>query len=67
LNGRDWNMAPALMSVHEFAAFAGIGIAAAYRLTKIKGFPALPLTSRRILVDRDGFRAWVQKHYDKVS
>lgn len=48
-------------TVAEIAELLGIGMAKAYELTHIEGFPKVPLMGRRVVVPKAEFHKWLSK------
>ena len=46
-------------TVAELAEVLGIGKNAAYDLVASKGFPAIRINERRIIIPREGLNAWL--------
>jgi len=47
------------VNVREMAKMLGISVVRAYDLTKRKGFPAIRVSERRIIIPVDGLRRWL--------
>ena len=47
------------MTVEEMAHELGISKPIAYELTRRKGFPAIRVSERRIIIPRDRLREWL--------
>lgn len=47
------------VNVREMAKMLGISVPRAYDLTKRKGFPAIRVSERRIIIPVDGLRRWL--------
>jgi len=62
----EWSDYPAVMRVRELAEVLGVGLAAAYNLVHVRGFPAVVL-GRNIRIDRDRAREWFLTSCQKVS
>lgn len=53
-------MSKIVYSVQEVADLLGIGLSAAYTLTKSEGFPCIKIGKRRV-VSIEAFHQWVEK------
>ncbi len=47
------------VSVKEMSQMLGINIQSAYELTRRKGFPAIRVTARRIIIPVDALNRWL--------
>ena len=55
-------------TVPEVAALLGINLPRAYELTRQPGFPAIRVSSRRIIIPKEAFHRWLeQAALDKQS
>ena len=54
---------PDFFSVKELAALLRICEAAAYSLTRRRGFPCMRLSGRTIRISKAGFQAWAQENF----
>lgn len=52
---------PLALSVREMAEVLGIGLPAAYDLCHIEGFPAIRVSSRRIIVPKEALQRWLNE------
>ncbi len=49
------------VNVREMAKMLGISVVRAYDLTKRKGFPAIRVSERRIIIPVEGLRRWLSE------
>jgi len=47
-------------TVPEVAALLGINLPRAYELTRQPGFPAIRVSSRRIIIPKEAFHRWLE-------
>lgn len=57
---------PVTLNVEDVAAVLGISCKVAYILVKRRGFPAIRVGERRIVVPRDKFLQWIEKNANEV-
>ncbi len=57
----SWDDLPLLLNVPESARVLGISRAGGYALARAEGFPATITIGRRVLISRDGLRAWIER------
>ena len=48
-------------TVPEVAALLGINLPRAYELTRQPGFPAIRVSSRRIIIPKEAFHRWLEQ------
>ena len=56
---KDFADLPVCMQIRDVAACLGISTVTAYELSRQKGFPAVKVSERRIIVPRDLFCSWL--------
>jgi len=62
---KDWSELPVAMKVDDLIDLLGISRQSAYLLVKRKGFPAIRVGEKRIVIPRDKFIEWMDKQLDK--
>ena len=57
---------PVTLNVEDVAAVLGISRKVAYGLAKQKGFPAVRVGERRLVIPRDRFLQWLDEQADEI-
>ena len=63
----NWENAPILLKTQDIAKITGLSRPTVYNLMAQRGFPSIKLSSKRTVVPRDAFVAWLSERAGKVS
>lgn len=55
------------ITVPEFAKMIGVSLPVAYDLTKRKGFPAIRVSPRRIIIPLDKLNEWLSREAEREN
>lgn len=62
---KNFDELPLTLSVYQVADLLNISLRVAYALTKQKGFPAVRVGERRLVIPRDRLLQWLNESADK--
>ena len=62
---KNFEELPLTLTVYEVADLLNISLRVAYALTKQRGFPAVRVGERRLVIPRDRFLKWLNESADE--
>lgn len=63
---KNFENLPPILKVEQVAQFLGVSRKVAYALTRQKGFPAVRIGQKRLVIPRDQFIAWLNKKCEQA-
>lgn len=62
---KNFEELPLTLTVYEVADLLNVSLRVAYALTKQRGFPAVRVGERRLVIPRDRFLKWLNESADE--